>query len=85
MPTQDGRIVTVVQLVHSAGFYRADAAACELANDVFVYKLIAERARGLDTDAHERSVRGSLILISRTDPGFVKRTGRQLESAGITL
>ncbi|HZL95680.1 MAG TPA: hypothetical protein VFB99_18635, partial [Vicinamibacterales bacterium] len=56
----------------------------DLARDQ-VYELIRQRERGADTKALERSVRGRLTHISRTNRGFVKRMKRQLDLAGIDL
>lgn len=50
-----------------------------------VYKLITQRQRGADTRVIERSLRGRLIHISRTNQSFVARMKRQLYLAGVVL
>ena len=62
----------------------ATRTARDLARDQ-VYELIRQRGRGTDTGALERSLRGRLIHISRTNEGFNERMKRQLILVGIRL
>lgn len=50
-----------------------------------IYDLIAARARRDDTRILERSLRGKLINVSRTNPGFARRMRRHLADARIAL
>jgi hypothetical protein len=50
-----------------------------------VYGLIAAHERGGDVEQLQRSIRGHLVHLSLTNPGFVTRMRRQLASAGIVI